>query len=217
MDPESKVQQQKNPREKASFFSIVFFWWMNPLLTLGYRQDLQLEDLYEPRKEDESEVLGDSLEAEWRKEQEGTKEKPPSLTRALIRCFGRRYALLGIFTAFEECILRIYQPLFMGWMIDYFSPESRTTKLEAYLYAAGVVLCAAIYTFTHHPYFFGVMHLGMKLRVAACSLLYRKALKLSNSALGQTTVGQMVNLLSNDVNRLGEMCLLQAPRTDAQV
>ena len=91
------------------------------------------------------------------------------------------------------------------------------SQLEAYLYATGVVLCSAIYTFTHHPYFFGVMHLGMKIRVASCSLLYRlvssftlrvylpltprKALKLSNSALGQTTVGQMVNLLSNDVNR----------------
>ena len=99
------------------------------------------------------------------------------------------------------------------------------TQLEAYIYATGVVMCSAIYTFTHHPYFFGVMHLGMKIRVASCSLLYRlvyslglnpsstqppptstpseprKALKLSNSALGQTTVGQMVNLLSNDVNR----------------
>ena len=42
------------------------------------------------------------------------KEKSPSLFKAMIRCFGPRYALLGIFTFFEECILRIYQPLFMG-------------------------------------------------------------------------------------------------------
>ena len=86
-------------------------------------------------------------------------------------------------------------------MIEYFTPNSRVTLTEAYLYATGVVAMAGLYTFTHHNYFFEVMHTGMKLRVACCSLLYRKALKLSNTALGQTTVGQMVNLLSNDVNR----------------
>ena len=86
-------------------------------------------------------------------------------------------------------------------MIEYFTPNSRVTLTEAYIYGSGVVLMAAVYTFTHHPYFFGVMYTGMKVRIACCSILYRKALKLSNSALGQTTIGQMVNLLSNDVNR----------------
>ena len=107
---------------------------------------------------------------------------------------------------------------YAGWLIEYFTPGSTVSLTSAYLYGTGVVAMAALYTFTHHPYFFGVMHCGMKIRIACCSLLYRKvrihpkrnfgnthlqvqALKLSNSALGQTTVGQMVNLLSNDVNR----------------
>ena len=51
-----RVEQKKNPRDDAGFFSIVFFWWMNPLLALGYSRDLELEDLFEPRKEDASEV-----------------------------------------------------------------------------------------------------------------------------------------------------------------
>ena len=58
-----------------------------------------------------------------------------------------------------------------------------------------------LYTIVHHTYFNGVYIVGMRIRIACSALVYRKALKLSNSALGQTTVGQMVNLLSNDVNR----------------
>ena len=60
-----------------------------------------------------------------------------------------------------------------GWFIEFFTPGSTMSRQEAYFHGSGVVLCAAVYTFTHHPYFFGVMHMGMKLRVANCSLVYR--------------------------------------------
>ena len=75
------------------------------------------------------------------------------------------------------------------------------SPIEGYLYGSGVVLCAIAYTVLHHPYTFGLVRIGMRLRIACSSLLFRKSLKLSNSALARTTVGQMVNLLSNDVNR----------------
>ena len=54
----------------------------------------------------------------------------------------------------------MYKPYIPGWMIEYFTPNSTVTLSEAYLYGSGVVLMAAVYTFTHHPYFFGVMYTG---------------------------------------------------------
>ncbi|KAL3281370.1 hypothetical protein HHI36_004580 [Cryptolaemus montrouzieri] len=97
---------------------------------------------------------------------------------------------------------QVIQPIMIGKLINYYSPaNTEITKDDAFLYAGAVVLCSLINVLMVHPYQMGVCHLGMKVRVACCSLIYRKALRLSNTALGQTTVGQVVNLLSNDVNR----------------
>ena len=88
MDSQEKIKQRKNPRETANIFSIRFFWylqisyiilssymyhyerneklslsrWMNSLMDSGYKKELELEDLFEPRKKDESDYLGSKLE-----------------------------------------------------------------------------------------------------------------------------------------------------------
>lgn len=44
-------------------------------------------------------------------------------------------------------------------------------------------------------------HLGMKMRISLCSLAYRKVLSLSHASLFRAEIGNLVNILSNDLNR----------------
>uniref|UniRef100_A0A1A9X2R7 Multidrug resistance-associated protein lethal(2)03659 n=1 Tax=Glossina brevipalpis TaxID=37001 RepID=A0A1A9X2R7_9MUSC len=44
--------------------------------------------------------------------------------------------------------------------------------------------------------------LGARMRIACCSLIYRKTITMSMRSAGQTPAGYLINLLSNDVNRL---------------
>ncbi|CAG9837334.1 unnamed protein product [Diabrotica balteata] len=96
----------------------------------------------------------------------------------------------------------IIQPLLLRRLLAYYSPQGEPVSIEeAYYFATGIVLCSLFSVLLVHPYMLAVCHIGMKMRIACCSLIYRKALRLSKTALGETTAGQIVNLLSNDVNR----------------
>ncbi|XP_052784406.1 ATP-binding cassette sub-family C member 4-like [Mya arenaria] len=202
---ESSKHHNPNPVVTANPISKLFFWWMNPLFKKGYVRQLEVEDMYNVVAEDQSDRLGDQLEKEWAKEIEKSNagRGKPSLFWALFRMFGLEYMLFGLVLLCEE-MTKIVQPLLLGGLIRYFTPGSEVTKTESLLYAGGISLCAVILAVSHHPYFFGVQRIGMKMRIACCSLLYRKSLRLSNDGLAGTTTGQIVNLMSNDVNRFDQ-------------
>lgn len=70
---------------------------------------------------------------------------------------------------------RIAQPLFLGGLISYFSPgQTEITKNEAYYYATGVVMSMFINVLIVYPFLLYLYHTAMKIRVACCSLIYRK-------------------------------------------
>ncbi|CAG9854730.1 unnamed protein product [Phyllotreta striolata] len=196
---EDYPERKKNPLDNANLLSSIFFCWLLPFFVKGYKTDLSEEDIYEHRRSHDSEMLGRKLEAEW--EKQVAKGDNPSLIKAIANVFILELVLFNLVVIIHE-IIRMSQPFLITKLIRVYERNKiEEDKNEIYLYACIIVLTSFLNSCTSHNFNLGLMQLGMKLRVASCSLIYRKALRLSKSAVAETTIGQMVNLLSNDVGR----------------
>lgn len=88
-------------------------------------------------------------------------------------------------------------------MLKYFEENQfLDNKTSIYLYAIELILVSALGVSISHYFSLQISQVGMKMRMACWSLIYRKALKLNQKAFFKTSAGQSLNLLSNDVGRL---------------
>lgn len=89
-----------SPENFAWMPSRLFLWWMNGFFWKGYRSRIQEDDLYEMLDCNKSGVLASQLIEKWEREKEraGLKGETPSLIRATIMTFWRRYytCVIGI-------------------------------------------------------------------------------------------------------------------------
>ncbi|KAF0746460.1 putative multidrug resistance-associated protein lethal(2)03659, partial [Aphis craccivora] len=205
MDAGHKEERPLNPRAKANIFEIFTYSWIFKLFKVGRKRDLEFNDLYVPLNNDRSSLLGIELKKRWKVEMVQAKKssRKPSLLRVLVLMFGAKLILYGLIQAFVEIVLRMSQPILIGGLLEYFNPDKSNTKdlNHAYYYASGLLLNMLANILLFHYSQMEMGRLGMKIRVACCSAIYKKALRLSKTSLGETTIGQVVNLLSNDANR----------------
>uniref|UniRef100_A0AC11BX71 Uncharacterized protein n=1 Tax=Ovis aries TaxID=9940 RepID=A0AC11BX71_SHEEP len=190
---------------------LIFNRWLNPLFKIGYERKLKQDDLYTVLPEDRSQHLGEELQGYWNQEVSRAKKdaREPSLMKAIVKCYWKFYFVLGLLMFLEEGT-KVVLPMFLGKIISYvenYDPANSAALHEAYGYAAGLSACVLVWAVLHHLYFYHMQRVGMRLRVAVCHMIYHKSLHLSSSAMGKTTTGQIVNLMSNDVNRFDQVTM----------
>uniref|UniRef100_A0A3Q1ERE9 Cystic fibrosis transmembrane conductance regulator n=1 Tax=Acanthochromis polyacanthus TaxID=80966 RepID=A0A3Q1ERE9_9TELE len=193
---------QKSPVEDANFLSKFFFWWTSPLLRKGFRKKLELTDVYKAPSFDSADNLSERLEREWDREVVSAKNKP-RLMRALARCFFGPFAFFGVLLYFGEASKTV-QPQLLGRIIASFDPFHAPERSQGYFLALGLSLLFTARFLLLQPAIFGLHHLGMQIRIALFSLIYKKTLKLSSRVLDKISTGQLVSLMSAHLNKLDE-------------
>ncbi|XP_037692238.1 cystic fibrosis transmembrane conductance regulator [Choloepus didactylus] len=192
---------QRSPLEKASVISKLFFSWTRPILKKGYRQRLKLSDIYQTPSTDSADNLSEKLEREW--DRELASKKNPKLINALRRCFFWRFTFYGIILYIGE-VTKSVQPLFMGRIIAAYDPDNKADRSIAIYLVIGLSLLFILRVLLMQPAIFGLHHIGMQMRIAMFSLIYKKTLKLSSRVLDKISIGQLVSLLSNNLNKFDE-------------
>lgn len=84
-------------------------------------------------------------------------------------------------------------------LIYYGKNTENITQQDALYYGLGFILCTFILTIYTHTYLLCLQEMGLKIRVALCSLIYRKCLNLRSSSIEEISTGKTVTLVSKDV------------------
>ncbi|XP_047551479.1 cystic fibrosis transmembrane conductance regulator isoform X4 [Lutra lutra] len=101
-------------------------------------------------------------------------------------------------------VTKSVQPLLLGRIIASYDPDNKEERSIAIYLAIGLCLLFVMRTLLLHPAIFGLHRIGMQMRIAMFSLIYKKTLKLSSRVLDKISIGQLVSLLSNNLNKFDE-------------
>ncbi|XP_030760637.1 probable multidrug resistance-associated protein lethal(2)03659 [Sitophilus oryzae] len=192
------VSRKINPRENANVLSLITFSYTGGLFKKAIKRDLEEEDIYEVVDSCRSDSNGDRFERSWSVEKE-TKEKV-SLTKLLWKCFGLKFLFLGCIHLTWKIISSIYEPEAIGKLVSYFVPnQTKLTLQDAIYYGClmiGLKFAQALYLQNYHIY---LQQLAIQIRTSFCSLIYRKALRLTPSAMNEISLGNIITVITKDV------------------
>ncbi|KAG6861347.1 hypothetical protein C0995_001326 [Termitomyces sp. Mi166 len=194
----------ESPLNTANIFSVWTFGWMTSLMKKGASQFITETDLPSLQTHDESENLGKDLENALKKH---------TLWKALFIAYGGPYAVAAILKVFQDC-LAFLQPQLLRWLLSYISwyQSSRfgnvgdgPSSLEGFAIAGIMFLASVAQTVALNQYFQRTFETGMRVRAGLVTVIYAKALVLSNDERSRAS-GDIVNLMSVDATRLQDLC-----------
>ncbi|KAE9547185.1 hypothetical protein FO519_009603, partial [Halicephalobus sp. NKZ332] len=208
----------------------ITFNWFTELAIKGYKKPLEPEDLWDLNERDISKYLK-KFQTNWDNhllESDLSRNKPrswfenPENSRLSRIIQGRKIYikspltisaplfktlkwpfLTGALYKFVFDLLQFAAPQLLKHLINFIQDRTKPMwiGIGISILMFTVILVQSIFL---HQYFHRMTRVGMNITSALTSIVYRKALFLSNKAKKKRTVGEIVNLMSVDIQRVRE-------------
>uniref|UniRef100_A0A673JBF9 ATP-binding cassette sub-family C member 10 n=1 Tax=Sinocyclocheilus rhinocerous TaxID=307959 RepID=A0A673JBF9_9TELE len=175
----------------CSWLSRLLYLWLNPLLRRGKRGELEKPcDVFQ---------LPHRLRTKARMCEGGT-QRDVKLLQVLHKAFGLRYYLLGVLKLVAS-MLAFAGPLLLGGLVGFMETEGAPLSKGVWC-AVGLFASTFLAAVLRNVFVYEVSKVALEARVAVISTIYSKALKVSASALARFNMGEVVNFMSTDTDRV---------------
>ncbi|XP_023680821.2 ATP-binding cassette sub-family C member 10 [Paramormyrops kingsleyae] len=123
-----------------------------------------------------------------------------TLLQVLHKAFGTKYYLLGLLKLVGN-ILSFAGPLLLSSLVG-FMETSQAPISQGLWCSLGLLSSTLLSAVLRNIFSFEVSKVSLSARAAVISTIYRKALRVSSSTLAHFTLGEIVNFMSTDTDRL---------------
>lgn len=136
-------------------------------------------------------------------------QKQASILPAIAKAFGPTF-LFGSVLKLAQDVMTFISPQILRLIIQFVNtsdvPDKEPEPLwRGIVYAVLLFVVASVQTLLLAQYFQRMFIVGLRIRTALISAIYRKAMIMSNSARKESTVGEIVNLMSVDAQRFMDL------------
>jgi ATP-binding cassette subfamily C (CFTR/MRP) protein 2 len=187
---------------KAGFFSKISFWWLNPLMKMGYEKTLQDEDIPMLRESDRAESCYLSFVEQLNKKNQTEPSLHSSILWTIIQCHKREILITG-FLAFLKVLTLSSGPLLLNEFI-LVAEGNKSFEYEGYVLVISIFFIKIIESLSQRQWYVRSRLVGMKVRSLLTVAIYKKILRLSNSARLIHSSGEIMNYMIVDAYRIGE-------------
>ncbi|KAI5056210.1 hypothetical protein GOP47_0029731 [Adiantum capillus-veneris] len=180
----------------ANLFSLATFTWLDSLLAVGYKKPLELDEIPQLAQRDTAAFASELFETQW------TKLQVKNVVKCLAFCSWKDILLNAFFAGLCTCASYV-GPYLINDFVEYLGGRSRFSH-EGYILSVVFFVANLIETLAQRQWYFGAQQLGLRTTAALSAVIYRKGLSLSNQMLGNHPSGEIVNIVSVDVNRVSD-------------